>query len=305
MEMLSGPRCYKTAQKQSVEMRKQYASSSLVGTLSPKEIKTLFLAPLLYHYPEEMMIPTTLRDKACLMMTAILGYHGENDQDISHLPTVNDYLKEFADFAEKDRKELQSTLFHNLWELSNLSVNDEDSIVKCAKEKLEKQIQELGWVSHYEVYRQEKKKEAVDRLWTTMDRAFWDAFQDSLRQQEFSLLEKTVIEVRDLMMEIPHPSLTDRGKPFLEDLFQGLEQNPWCEINEVHARNLFISLLQYLKECDSVAMEKVYESAKSDLVAWKDVAELVSKGFQSVYGLLVQLRAKIQVIRMQTSQPQL
>jgi hypothetical protein len=157
----------------------------------------------------------------------------------------------------------------------------------------------LGWVSLYEAYEQEKKKQALDRLSLTMENAFWDAFRDSLYQQDYSLLEKTIVEVRDLIFEIPHPFLSNRGRTYLEDLFHGLEgKNAWSEITADRARGLFLALLGYLRECDSVAFEEAYNASMRDLetTAVKDVPELVSKGFQSVYALLIQLRAKMQMI---------
>jgi hypothetical protein len=165
-------------------------------------------------------------------------------------------------------------------------------------------VKELGWESLYEAYEKEKKKQSLDRLSFTMENAFWDAFRDSLYQQDYFLLEKTIVEVRDLMLQIPHPFLSNRGKDYLEDLFHGLEdKNAWSELTADRARGFFLALLSYLRESDSVAFEEVYNASMHDLetTAVKDVPELVSRGFESVYALLIQLRAKIQMILSSSS----
>ena len=109
------------------------------------------------------------------------------------------------------------------------------------------------------------------------------------------MLTSSLDEIHGLVREIHHPSLSDRGTPYVDDLFSFSQS--WSDIPVDAIQSWFISLFQYLEECDAPAMESIYKNAIDDVLAsTENRATIVVQGLESVYALLLPLRAKINVI---------
>jgi hypothetical protein len=248
----------------------------------------VLLAPLLYRFPEEMKTPDTVRTTARSLVLAVLTSSHDVDRKI------RDFFQVFDDFREKEARELRQSLFTNRYELSRV-VEAEPSVAPTL-EKIQAYIKTLEWESEYSEFEQTKNEQAIDRLTSTMDRAFWDLFRESLVKNDFGMLTSSLEEIHGLVREIHHPNLSDKGTPYVDDLFS-LSQS-WSEIPVGTIQSWFISLFQYLEECDAPAMQPVYKKAVDDLVAssTENRATIVVQGLESVYALLLPLRAKINVI---------
>lgn len=285
-DLLSGTPTFSSAKKEAVTFRRQNASICLPG-LSLGDTRSVLLAPLLYRFPEEMETQETVRVTARSLVLAVLTSSHDVDQKI------RDFLVVFHDFREKEANELRQSLFTNRYELSRV-VKAEPSVAPTL-EKVESYIKTLGWESEYTVFEKTKKEEAMDRLSSTMDRAFWDLLRESLVKNDFGMLTLMLEEIHGLVREIHHPSLSDRGTPYVDDLFSFSQS--WSEIPVDGIQSWFVSLFQYLEECDAPAMQSAYKNAVDDVLAsTEDRATIVIKGLESVYALVLPLRAKIHAI---------
>jgi hypothetical protein len=282
-DLLSGTPSFSWAKKEAMAFRRQNASVCLQG-LSLGETRSVLLAPLLYRFPEEMETPDTVRATARSLVLAVLTSSHDVDQKI------REFLQVFDDFRENEARELRQSLFTNRYELSR--VVDAEPSVAPTLEKVESYIKTLGWESEYNAFEQTKNEQAIDRLTSTMDRAFWDLFRESLVKNDFGMLTSTLEEIHALVREIHHPSLSDRGTPYVDDLFSFSQS--WSEIPVGAIQSWFVSVLKYLEECDAPAMESVYKNAVNDVLAsTEDRADVVVHGLESVYALVLPLRAKI------------
>lgn len=275
-DLLTGPVSFADHQNKAITLRR---SCPVLPGLTPRDVKTLLLAPLLFRYPKEVESTPEVRTAARALILSVLQEGQSTDK-------IREFLSVFADFSEKDAQQLRQGLFHNRYELSR--VVQAEPVVAPTLEKIEKQIQRLGWEAEYLVFVENKKHEAMDRLVSTMDRAFWDVLRDRLAHKDFSMLHDTIVELSGLMREIHHPFLSDRGEAYLEDLFSNTSM--WTEGDSEKSKQWFGAVLQYLKECDAVAMEDVYDRALVDLDVTTD---LVVHGLETVYALLLPLRANI------------
>lgn len=275
--LLSGPPDFSWAQERAVAFRKTLPT--IPGFL-PRHVKALGMAPLLYKFPKDVESTDTVRKAAQVMMTSVLA------KGVRVEKTMREFLDAFQHFAEKDAKELRESLFRNRYELSQIA--DTESLV----DKLKEQITRLGWEPGYVAFSEKRRREALDRLVETMDRAFWDSFQQSLLNEEYDRLTKTLEEIHTLMLDIPHPLLSDRGREYLDELFSA----SWgADTSVPEIKVWFLSVLRYLRECDSVAMEPVYDTALAAF--WEqERIEFVVSALQTVYALLIQLRAKIRLL---------
>ena len=282
-DLLSGTPSFSWAKKEAVAFRRQNSSTCLTG-LSLGETRSLFVAPLLYRFPEEMETPETVRAIARSLVLAVLTSSHDVDQKIS------EFLQVFDDFREKEGKELRESLFTNRYELSRV-VNAEPAVAPTL-EKLESYIKTLGWESEYSAFEQSKNEQAIDRLSSTMDRAFWDLLRETLLENDFGMLTLTLEEIHGLVREIHHPTLSDRGTPYVDDLFSFSQS--WSDISVDAIQSWFVSLFQYLEECDAPAMKSTYKNAVDDVFSFtENRADVVVHGLESVYALLLPLRAKI------------
>ena len=286
-EMLVGPPHFGAARRRSLEFRRFPLD---LPAFNAVEKKSLMLAPLLYRYPQDMGdIPETLRQHARDALFAVVSCRPPYSHDaLFSIDAVREFLDAFAAYREKDATDLRSSLFGNLYALSQYAQDSH------AIETLRGHVRRMGWEAEYDAFEKEQKERSIRRVHETMDRAFWDVFRESIQQHELSLLKRTLEEVHTLLRDIPHPRLSDRGAAYLEDLFSSTSWEHWT-LSQV--QNWFSRVLTYLQECDAPSMDAVYRQAMEDLIAGDTVADVVSKGMETLYAVLVPLRAKIAVVR--------
>jgi hypothetical protein len=291
-DVLSGTHSYSLAQKKAILFRRHHAASLFLFSLSPPQIKTVLLAPLLYSFPDEMGTDTAVRQAARNLIFSVLT-GDENTQE-----KMVEFLNLFEHFAQQDEKDLRHGLFTNRYELSRIESPETNVLF----DKIKNWILTLGWESDYLEFEQERIVESTDRMLSTMDRAFWDLFRETLNSGDLSLLQSTVKEMNALVVEVHHPSLSERGRPYVDELFS-VSPESWKDMPWTAVCAWFGSILHYLRECDAVATEPVYESAIHHLTTWDgERVDGVVLGFQTVYDLLLPLRAKIQVILHQKNE---
>ena len=280
-EILTLPLCFSTAKKKAMAFRQ-----TRLDLLDKKQEKALFLAPLLYRFPQEMDIPNELQTCAKSLLLKVLSTPLVllQQQGFLEYPETKNFLECFRQYSENDAKRLQQNLFQHLHQLSMLE-GTETTVAN-----LQKKVGHMKWEKEYEQFQEEQRHQSLDRLVSTMDRAFWESFRESLSRGESDWLERTIEEVKRLCIEIPHPSLTERGVPYLTDLF-----SVSCSIHNFNL-SWFREVLVYLKECDAVAVEPVYNHAILELQGLEQEGNpipLVAKGVETVYSLVLPLRAKL------------
>jgi len=285
-DLLSGPPSFLWAKKEATTFRQQHLSMCFPG-LSLGETRSLFVAPLLYRFPEEMETVQEVKDTARTLVLAVLTSNHDVDQKI------REFLQVFHDFREKEARELRKSLFTNRYELSRV-VETEPSVAPTL-EKVVSYIKTLGWEAEYNAFEQTKNEQSLDRLTTTMDRAFWDILRESLVENDFGMLTSSLEEIHGLVREVHHPTLSDRGTSYVDDLFSF--SSSWSEIPMDAIKTWFISVLKYLEECDAPAMESAYKRATENVLSCtENRVDVVVDGLETVYALLLPLRAKIHAV---------
>ena len=277
--LLDPTKSFSTLQQHSLQARKSFPN---VPELSSAEKKALLLAPLLYRFPQEMEIPSSIQQHARNVLLAVVSSsppHG----DIKSLPSVCTFLEAFTTYLEKDRVALRESLLANLYTLSRFEGTEKET------EKLWKHVVQMGWEADYETYEKQQKERALERLSETMDRAFWDMFREMLVRNDTSLLENTFQEIQSLLQDI-----SKRGQDHVQDLFSSVS---WKEWTLPQILDWFSRVLHYLQECDAPVMDPVYTQALEDLRILETIPDLVSKGMETLYALVIPLRAKMAVVR--------
>jgi len=293
-EMLHASACFETARRHSVEFRHVPLD---LPALNVVEKKSLLLAPLLYRFPHDMGdIPESLQEHARNALLAVLSCRPPYHDNFLSLDAVREFLDAFAAYREKDATDLQSNLFTNLYALSQYG---QDSSVIVT---LRGHVRRMGWKDKYDAFEKEQKERSIQRVYETMDRAFWDLFRERIQQHDFDLLERTIEEMHRLLRDLPHPRLSDRGIAYLEDLFSSPSWRDWT-LSQVH--EWFFRLFTYVQECDAPSMDAVYREALQDLMTRDTVVDVVSKGMETLYAVLIPLCAKIAVVREALEQPSL
>ena len=288
-------------------------SSSLVSK------KVVLLAPLVYRFFREMEAPSSLSIDARHLIYHILINKNSKISKISEDDNVqkdeNDepytrYLKAFEIFERGDRETAQTCLFHNLWELtmvlphlksSEKNLNNGNNIlqrsVQTLLKRLEKYVSHFQWQHEYDEYCHKRRQEEQERVWDMLEKAYWDMLKDTLVKEDTSILSQVKEELRRMLEDIPHPRVVD-STTYLEDLFDvdlsiSSDMNKWVAF--------FSSILWYLKEADSEDFDRVYDKVLEEIPSKivEEKSQFIVYGLQCIYVLLLQLRAKINVLTPQ------
>ena len=97
-DVLSGTPSYSSAQKKAILFRKHHAASLSLFSLTPPQIKTVLLAPLLYSFPDEMGTDTEVRQAARNLIFSVLT----GDENIQE--RMVEFLNLFEHFARREER---------------------------------------------------------------------------------------------------------------------------------------------------------------------------------------------------------
>lgn len=293
------------AQKYSTFMRKQYHQELLPSFLGygNKDMLILLLAPLVFQFHNLLLIPKHLSVLARHVIMNVITSKQEIELKRSLIDT---FLSEFKKFEKQDQQEFKNLLFRNAYELKSLrslldteqypelSVHIEDSIHQCLF-----YIEKTGNGDEWQIYQREKNMEQTDRLCSIMEKAFWDHFSEELQNGRLDTLDRTLTEIRDLLVQIPHPSIVSH-QVYLEDLLDNgfiLSLVQQQNLTQQQVKNIFHHLFTYMKECDSPSMDNVYENIlHENESSFEDSSHLLIKFLPQVYTLAAQLLFKMRLL---------
>ena len=272
-----------------------------------KERKVILLSPLMYRYFQEMVSPLSVMIKARALILSVLVNKKEEEME----EKAKDYLEAFEKFEREDRKEVQELLFSSLWEISMTSsfLTLSSIIYGHVQQFIQKYhfyVQRFGWETEYEEYKKERREKEQMRVYETMEKVFWDKMEQEIREKDFSSVEPMMKEIFHLLQDIPHPKVVE-SELYLEELLllDILDiTNFLSSVGETEARRkskiIFEQIFRYIQEADSEAFEPLYDEIRQNLEnAENTLAQFLVKGFQYIYTMIYQLRAKIQLYRIQ------
>lgn len=301
-ELSGPPRTLDAAQKNAMSFRKENTGVVFQGLTLP-QTRTLFLAPMLYRFGGEMGVPSVVGTRAREWIMAVLTTTFPDDEDGGEPPfpiatRAKGFLDAYGAFEVEDRKRFRDSLFLNLYQMSQLDKDALEGAAAGMTEKLYRYVRLFRWEAEYDAFCRQKQQESVERLWETMDRAFWDHFKDALTRGDHALLKETIHEVRGLLLDIPHPTMRD-PEAFLTDILdpEHLLTSTECSLGAVE--NVLDHVWRYLRECDSEAMETAYDAAWTTLQESHktDAPTFLTEGLKTVYAFLIQLRATLWVLQ--------
>jgi len=288
---------FDSMKKKSIQFRKDHPELVL-GNLTKKQIKTLFLVPMVYRFYQEMEIPESLAGTA---REVLLEFFKGNGRVESH--AVREFLTRMEEYSDQDLKTLKKNLFTQLYELEcfqlHLDETTEDlqGIEKTIR-SLQIHVKTLSAEQDYNEFKIGKREQEIKRIIETMDRAFWDRFREEVAlggTKKEKILYKTILEIKNFLLELKHPFLNEGGAPYIESILD-VEFLVGNVVPGPQLLNIFIALLIFLKECDSLEMEKVYHNATTFLGEKSNPLELLVEGIRILYDLILQLRLKISVL---------
>jgi len=296
-ELSNPPLTFDTAQKNAMSFRKENTGVVFEGLTLP-QTRTLFLAPMLYRFGGEMGVPPVVYARAREWLMAVLTTTFPEEGEIPFpLATARGFLDAYAAFQVEDRKRFRDSLFLNLYQMNQLDKDALEGAAAGMTDKLYRYVRLFRWETEYSAFCQQKQQESVERLWETMDRAFWDHFKDSLVRGDHALLKETITEVRGLLLDIPHPTMRD-PETFLTDILDPEHLLTSTEFSVCGVENVLDHVFRYLRECDSEAMETTYDAAWTTLQSHKtDAPSFLTEGLKTAYALLIQLKAKLWVLQ--------
>lgn len=290
-ELMAQEKNFDSMKKKSIQFRKDHPELVL-GNLTKKQIKTLFLVPMVYRFYKEMDIPQSLSVNARDVLLEFFNGEGQADSQ-----AVRDFLIQMEEYSDQDIKTLKKNLFIQLYELECFKLHlDEpmDDFMKIEKtiRSLQNHVKTLGAEQDYDEFKIKKREQEIKRIIDTMDRAFWDGFREDVATGGKELIQKTILEIKSFLLELKHPSLADGGAPYIESILD-VEFLVGNIVPGPQLLNIFIELLTFLKECDSLEMEKVYHNAIEFLQQKSNPLDLLVEGIRLLYDLILQLRLKI------------
>jgi hypothetical protein len=271
-----------------------------------KERKVILLSPLMYRYFQEMVSPLSVMIKARALILSVLLNKKEDQME----EKAKEYLEAFEKFEREDRKEVQELLFSSLWEISMTSsfLTSTSSIhghVQRFIQQYHFYVQRFGWQTEYEQYKKERKEKEQMRVYETMEKAFWDKMEQEIKEHDFSSVQPMMKEIFHLLKDIPHPKVVE-SEMYLEELLllDILDMTNLLSLGETEARVkskvIFEQIFRYIQEADSEAFEPLYDEIRQNLEnTERTLAQFLVKGFQYIYTMIYQLRAKIQLYRIQ------
>jgi hypothetical protein len=166
-------------------------------------------------------------------------------------------------------------------------------------------VQRFGWQTEYEQYKKERKEKEQMRVYETMEKAFWDKMEQEIKEHDFSSVQPMMKEIFHLLKDIPHPKVVE-SEMYLEELLllDILDMTNLLSLGETEARAkskvIFEQIFRYIQEADSEAFEPLYDEIRQNLEnTERTLAQFLVKGFQYIYTMIYQLRAKIQLYRIQ------
>jgi hypothetical protein len=298
-ELANPPLTFDTAQQNAVRFRTENAGVVFQDLTLP-QTRTLFLAPMLYRFGGEIGVPPVVCARARDFLLAVLSTtFPEEEGGVSPLEIgpCSAFLDAYAAFELEDRERFRDSLFLNLYQMSQLDKDAFEGAAAGMTEKLYRYVRLFRWEAEYSAFCQQKQQESVERLWETMDRAFWDHFKDSLVRGDHALLRDTITEVRGLLLDIPHPTMHD-PEAFLTDILDPEHLLTSTDLGVHGVEHVLDHVFRYLRECDSEAMESAYDAAWTDLQSHKtDAPSFLTEGLKTAYAFVIQLKAKLWVLQ--------
>jgi hypothetical protein len=302
------------ARRELIQNELEYDGFPTCSSFSLMSKKVVLLAPLVYRFFRQMEAPSSLSIEARHLIYHIListqnNVNDENDEndEKEKEECYTRYLKAFEIFEQGDRKALQTCLFHNLWELTkvlpqitslrsdNLQIVQRS--IRTLLARLENYLSHFRWEKEYNEYSIKRHQEEHERVVDILEKAYWDMLNESIQKKDITMFIQVKEEIRKLLEDIPHPRVVD-STTYLEDLFDlnlsfSSEGTTWVAF--------FSSILWYLKEADSEDFDSVYDKVLEELPSkiLEGKSQFIVYGLQCIYVLLLQLRAKINVLTPQ------
>jgi hypothetical protein len=288
---------FDSMKKKSIQFRKDHPEL-ILGNLTKKQIKTLFLVPMVYRFYQEMDLPESLAGSAREVLLEFFSGEG-----LVESKAVREFLTRMEEYSDQDLKTLKKNLFTQLYELDCFKLHLDEStedILEIEKtiRSLQIHVKMLGAEQDYNEFKLNKREQEIKRIIETMDRAFWDGFREDVAMggtKKEKILHKTILEIKNFLLELKHPSLGEGGAPYIESILD-VEFLVGNVVPGPQLLNIFIALLIFLKECDSLEMEKVYQNAIVFLGEKSDPLDVLVDGIRILYDLILQLRLKISVL---------
>jgi len=284
-------RTYPKAQKHAVEFR---SSGPEISGLSRHDRLMVFLAPIVYRFPDPMDIPPDVSRAARNCILSVL-----QGKDIHE--NIKTYIDLFTEFETSDRNNLMISLFANYHDLmvSKQSVKDYDipedtrelwlSHISNTQDTLDKYIKTLGYEEDLQVFldkMEAKKKSAVTKM---MDKAYWDLFQKLVEDEDYSLLLMCVDEIKKMILAI---TVDEKYVEFMDTKYINEQLKAGLFTKERYV-GFFREILWVLRSADAEDFEPIYDN----ILGEED--KTVAQYFEIIYTMAMSLQLKIDVIKSQ------
>jgi hypothetical protein len=277
------------AQKHAVEFR---STGPEISFLSRHDRLMVFLAPLVYRFPDEMDIPQDVSRAARNCILSVL--QGKDIQE-----NIRIYIDLFTEFETSDRNNLMLSLFTNYHDLiaSKQYVEDYDipedtrelwlSHISNTQDTLDKYIKILGYEKDLQVFLEKMEAEKKSVVTKMMDKAYWDLFQKLVDEGDYSLLLMCTDEIKKMILEV---TADEKSVEFMDTKYIHEQLKAGLFTKERYL-GFFREILLVLRHADAEDFEKIYDKILDD----QD--KTVAQYFEIIYTMVMSLKLKIDAIK--------
>jgi len=291
-EFLLLPHDFEEAQKLAVKHRVEWKGCPyfLYPQMSAKEMKSIFLCPLIYRFHKELGIFSDLFSQSRNLIFEILSTPRENFVEVYETECLKTFITDFKNCQELDRQEMGKELcfhYYNLLEFKNYIFENFQETHDLEK-YLEPYFKILGMtLEDIQPFLEEIENKKRNVIMEMLDKAFWDLMKEKVDRAELEMVQSCLFEIRSLLLKVCHPRFHDHLNDILDIEFL-MQSNLTVET----IKNLSLEVVNILCQSDSESMEGIYNQVLEEIKNENHIVPMM----KHIYTLVLFLEIRTEII---------